>query len=78
VVPVAGYRVVKGYLEYLLFGARDVKRAILLAGIKSAIGENAAFGCHDRPPFLVERSRYARLFTAVNRGGRSGIRRSAR
>jgi hypothetical protein len=52
-VAVAGDSVVKRHLKYLFFGAREVERAVLLVGIKSAIGEYAAFFCHDGPPFSV-------------------------
>jgi len=58
-------RVLKSDLKYFFFSARDVKRAVLLAGKKSAVGEDAAFGCHDGPPFFVERLRYACISAGV-------------
>ena len=57
-VAVAGDSVVKRHLKYFVLSAREVKRAVLLAGIKSAIGEYAAFCCHDGPPFTVRAQRY--------------------
>jgi hypothetical protein len=56
-VAVACNGVVKRHFKYLFFGARDVKRAVLIAGIEPAIGANA-FSCHDMPPFSVGAQRY--------------------
>jgi hypothetical protein len=52
-VAVALDRVLKSDLEHFLFGPRDIKRAVLLAGIEPAIGKNAALCCgHAGSPFV--------------------------